>query len=121
MAKEKVKKTKASAQGVGSLTPMQRAEELLRQMTVEEKAMQLSSIFPLALFTTEGTNRSQLDALLKNGIGHISALGLLAPGLKLPPGQLNQVRHHHVLGHGSRFRRSEPKAGGGPRSGRLSI
>lgn len=25
---------------------------------------------------------------------------LLAPGLKLPPCQLNQVRHHHVLGHG---------------------
>jgi beta-glucosidase len=24
----------------------------------------------------------------------------LAPGLKLPPGQLNQVRHHAVLGHG---------------------
>ena len=25
---------------------------------------------------------------------------LLAPGLQLPPGQLNQVRHHAVLGHG---------------------
>ncbi len=26
--------------------------------------------------------------------------GLLAPGLQLPPNQLNQVRHHAVLGHG---------------------
>jgi len=52
---------------------MVRADALLRQMTVEEKAMQLSSVFPLALFNTEGTNRSQLDALLKNGIGHVSA------------------------------------------------
>ena len=61
---------------------MQRANELLRTMTVEEKAMQLSSVFPLALFNTEGTNRSQLDALLKNGIGHVSALGLI--GHKTP-------------------------------------
>ena len=30
--------------------------------------------------------------------GHGS--GLLAPGLKLPPARLNQVRHHAVLGHG---------------------
>ena len=63
-------------------TPMQRADELLHQMTIEEKAMQLSSVFPLALFYTEGTNRSQLDALLKNGIGHVSALGLI--GHKTP-------------------------------------
>ena len=65
-----------------SATPMQRADELLRQMTVEEKAMQLSSVFPLALFGTEGPNRSQLDALLKHGIGHVSALGLI--GHKTP-------------------------------------
>ena len=62
--------------------PMQRAEKLLRQMTVEEKVMQLSSVFPLALFTTEGPNQGQLDALLKNGIGHVSALGLI--GHKTP-------------------------------------
>jgi beta-xylosidase len=65
-----------------SATPMQRAEELLRTMTIEEKAMQLSSVFPLALFDTEGTNHSQLDALLKHGIGHVSALGLI--GHKTP-------------------------------------
>jgi len=27
-------------------------------------------------------------------------VGIFAPGLKLPPRQLNQVRHHAVLGHG---------------------
>jgi beta-glucosidase len=56
---------------------MQRADQLLSTMTVEEKAMQLSSVFPLALFDTRGTNRSQLDSLLKHGIGHVSALGLI--------------------------------------------
>lgn len=62
---------------LSSSASMARAEEWLRQMTIEEKAMQLSSVFPLALFNTEGTNRSQLDALLENGIGHVSALGLI--------------------------------------------
>ncbi|OBB76337.1 beta-glucosidase [Mycobacterium sp. 852014-52144_SCH5372336] len=62
--------------------PMTRAHGLLRQMTVDEKAMQLSSVFPLALFTPEGINRSRLDALLGNGIGHVCALGLI--GHKAP-------------------------------------
>lgn len=80
-----VARTQQGTTGKGvdpTLTPMQRADALLRQMTVEEKAMQLSSVFPLALFDTKGANRSQLDALLKNGIGHVSALGLI--GHKTP-------------------------------------
>jgi hypothetical protein len=36
-----------------SATPMQRADEPLRQMTVEEKAMQLSAVYPLALLGPE--------------------------------------------------------------------
>jgi beta-glucosidase len=58
-----------------SATPMQRADELVRQMSVEEKAMQLSSMFPMALIGTDGLLRDQLDANLKHGIGQISALG----------------------------------------------
>jgi len=57
-----------SAPSTSRLTAEQRADALLRQMTIDEKAMQLSSVFPLALFDTRGTNHSQLDALLKNGI-----------------------------------------------------
>ena len=82
MARQPLRKTSLAAAHVVSLTPVQRADELLRTMTMEEKVMQLSSVFPLALFNTEGTNRSQLDALLKNGIGHVSALGLI--GHKTP-------------------------------------
>ena len=59
----------ALAQSAPSAAAMQRADELLRQMTVEEKAMQLSSVYPLALFTTEGTNRGQLEALLRTALG----------------------------------------------------
>ena len=61
---------------------MRRADELLSRMSIEEKAMQLSSVFPLALFGPQGTNRSQLDARLEHGIGHVSALGLI--GHKAP-------------------------------------
>jgi beta-glucosidase len=53
---------------------MERADELLRQMSVEEKAMQLSAMYPLALIGTDGLIRDQLDAHLKHGIGQISAL-----------------------------------------------
>jgi beta-xylosidase len=83
--------TMPSATGLGdaravarapSAGAIDRAKELLRQMTIEEKAMQLSSVFPLALFDTTDTNRGQLDALLEHGIGHVSALGLI--GHKTP-------------------------------------
>ena len=53
----------------------QRVDELLLRMTIEEKAMQLSAVYPMALLGSDGPIRSQLDAQLKHGIGHISALG----------------------------------------------
>ena len=61
---------------------MQRAEDLLSKMTIEEKAMQLSCIYLMGLLGTEGTIRSQLDAQLGQGIGHIA--GLDAFGHKTP-------------------------------------
>jgi hypothetical protein len=62
--------------------PLQRADELLREMTLEEKAMQLASVVPLALLGTDGPMRGQLEGLLGQGIGHIAGIGLL--GHKLP-------------------------------------
>jgi beta-xylosidase len=63
-------------------TAMQRADELLRQMTIEEKAMQLSCIVPIAVLGADGPMRSQLDTLLGQGIGHIAGPGLI--GHKMP-------------------------------------
>ena len=57
-------------------TAMQRADELLRQMTVEEKAMQLSAVIPTGLLGLDGPIRDQLEAQLGQGIGHISGFGL---------------------------------------------
>jgi beta-glucosidase len=56
---------------------MQRADELLRRMSIEEKAMQVSCVVPLALLSTDGPMRGQLDKLLGNGIGHVAGIGLL--------------------------------------------
>jgi beta-glucosidase len=74
----------AQGQSAGPTTDqnMQRADEMLRQMTIEEKAMQLSCAVPLALLGPDGPMRGQLDTLLGRGIGHIAALGLI--GHKTP-------------------------------------
>ncbi|MGE2719274.1 glycoside hydrolase family 3 N-terminal domain-containing protein [Mycolicibacterium celeriflavum] len=75
--------------------PMARAQDLLGRMTLDEKAMQLSSVFPLALLTPEGTNREQLDALVGNGIGHVCHLGMI--GHKAPTAlakSVNAIQHY---------------------------
>ena len=56
---------------------MRRADALLRQMTIEEKAMQLSSLYPMGLLGADGPIKSQLEAQIGHGIGHICGLGLL--------------------------------------------
>ena len=56
---------------------MQRADDLLRQMTIDEKAMQLSCVMPLALLDRDGLMRGQADALIKQGIGHVAGIGFL--------------------------------------------
>jgi beta-glucosidase len=56
---------------------MQRVDDLLRQMTIEEKTMQLSCAMPLALLDSDGLMRSQADRLIKQGIGHVAGIGLL--------------------------------------------
>src|SRR5499427_1379419 len=61
---------------------MQQADELLRQMTIEEKVMQLSCAMPLALLDRDGLMRGQADRLIKQGIGHVAGIGLL--GHKAP-------------------------------------
>jgi beta-glucosidase len=56
---------------------MDRADALLRQMTLEEKAMQLSCTVPLELIGPDGPIRAQLDKVLGQGIGHVAGMGLL--------------------------------------------
>lgn len=57
-------------------TPLQRADALLQQMTIDEKAMQLSSTLPIGLLGVDGLIETQATKVLGDGIGHISALGM---------------------------------------------
>jgi beta-xylosidase len=85
------------ATGTAAATPLQRADELLREMTIEEKAMQLSCVVPLALLGPDGPMRGQLESLLGQGIGHVAGIGLL--GHKLPDEiakSVNAVQHYLV-------------------------
>ena len=50
---------------------------------------------------------------MQSFVEHGYAIGIFAPGLKLPPGRLAQVRHHAVLAHGLSVRaiRANSRAG----------
>ena len=62
--------------------PLQRADELLSRMTLDEKVMQLSAIMPIGLVGPDGPVESMLVGQLSDGIGHISAFGMF--GYKSP-------------------------------------
>ena len=65
-----------------SASEIDRADELVRQMTIEEKAMQLSALYPMGLLGADGPIKSQLAAQVGQGIGHICGLGTF--GYKTP-------------------------------------
>jgi beta-glucosidase len=50
-------------------------------------------------------------------VEHGHASGIFAPGLRLPPARLNQVRHHAVLGHGLAVQAVRANARSGTRVG----
>jgi beta-glucosidase len=62
-------------------TPLRCADELLGRMTLEEKAMQLTSVVPLALIGREGPLRDQLEHRLAHGIGHVAETRLGIPAI----------------------------------------
>ncbi|WP_018636542.1 glycoside hydrolase family 3 N-terminal domain-containing protein [Parafrankia elaeagni] len=61
-----------------TLTPEARADALLRTMTVEEKAQQITGLMPVGLLGVDGLIQAQAERLLGNGIGHIAPLGMLS-------------------------------------------
>ncbi|WP_018503457.1 glycoside hydrolase family 3 N-terminal domain-containing protein [Parafrankia discariae] len=61
-----------------TLTPEARADALLRTMTVEEKAQQVTGLMPIGLLGVDGLVQAQAERLLGTGIGHIAPLGMLS-------------------------------------------
>ena len=62
--------------------PETRATELLRTMTVEEKAQQVTGLMPVHLVGVDGLLKAEADRALGLGIGHIAAVGMF--GHKTP-------------------------------------
>ncbi len=59
-----------------SLPVEQRVEDLLSQMTLEEKVAQLCGLIPAAFWGPGGINEAKMHTLLPHGIGQISGTGL---------------------------------------------
>jgi beta-glucosidase len=57
-----------------SLDPRRRAGLLLAEMTVEEKAQQLTCIMPQAVLADDGLRSATIDAVIGNGIGQVAPL-----------------------------------------------
>lgn len=80
-----------------SLAPRERAELLLREMTVEEKTQQLTCIMPQAVLGPEGLIAERLDAVIGNGIGQVAPL--TSTGGTTPQRiatEINLIQHHLV-------------------------
>lgn len=63
-------------------SPEHRATELLRVMTVEEKAQQVAGVMPVGLVGLDGLLQDVAERALGLGIGYLAALGML--GHKTP-------------------------------------
>jgi beta-glucosidase-like glycosyl hydrolase len=80
-----------------SLAPRERAELLLREMTIEEKSQQLTCIMPQAVLSPSGLIADRLDAVIGNGIGQVAPL--TSTGGTTPQriaDEINLIQHHLV-------------------------
>ncbi len=78
-------------------TPDQRARDLLTQLTVTEKALQVSSVMPMSVIDSAGAVSSGFRALISGGIGHVAGIGMF--GHKSPADQarvINAVQRYLV-------------------------
>ncbi len=80
-----------------SLSPRIRAELLLREMTIEEKAQQLTCIMPQSVLADGGLRVEALEAVLGDGIGQVAPL--TSTGGTTPQriaDEVNLIQHHLV-------------------------
>ncbi len=75
-----------------------RVEDLLALMTLEEKVAQLTGVLSFDLLGPTGLDEKRFDERLVNGIGQISAGGLLSPDPARLVSMLNQVQRYLIEG-----------------------
>ena len=73
-----------------------RVEDLLGRMTLDEKVAQLTGILPFDLLGPAGLNRQLFEQHLSEGLGEISAGGLLSPDPAALIPALNQIQRFLV-------------------------
>ncbi|MEV5129745.1 glycoside hydrolase family 3 N-terminal domain-containing protein [Streptomyces sp. NPDC053705] len=80
-----------------SLAPRVRAELLLREMTTEEKAQQLTCVMPQAVLGPDGLKADALEAVLGNGIGQVAPLTSTGgTGPQRIADEINLIQRHLV-------------------------
>ena len=74
----------------------ERVDDLLGRMTLEEKVAQLTGILPFDLLGPAGLRRQLMEQHLADGVGEISAGGLLSPDPANLIAALNQIQRYLV-------------------------
>lgn len=80
-----------------SLPARERASRLLQEMTIEEKAQQLTCIQPHSVLAADGLRADALESVLGNGIGQVAPL--TSTGGTTPQriaDEINLIQHHLV-------------------------
>lgn len=78
-----------------SKSPTERANELIARMTLVEKAQQVTSIMPFALFGVNGLDADALDRHLADGIGHVAAAASGSDPQQIA-GTVNEIQRYLV-------------------------
>jgi beta-xylosidase len=77
-------------------TPTERANALLTQMNLAEKAAQVSAVMPHTMLGATGLDDGAMRRIMGDGVGHISNLGFIAPGPVQAAGLTNAIQRFLV-------------------------
>jgi beta-glucosidase len=78
------------------LSPVERANELLARMTLAEKASQVSAVMVSELLSAGGLSEAAMAERLSLGVGHVSAVAMIARSPESLARSVNAIQHFLV-------------------------